>query len=439
MDPMRYVADLHLHSRYARATSRQLDFPALYRAALTKGVQLLGTGDFTHPGWMQELEQQLVPAEQGLFKLQDSLARTAAEGLPEACAGRCVRFALQVELSLIYKRDGRVRKNHNLVFMPSLDAARRFTARLGTLGNLASDGRPILGLDARDLLELVLETGPGAFLVPAHIWTPWFSTLGSMSGFDSLDECFRDLSPHVFAAETGLSSDPAMNWRVSSLDRITLVSNSDAHSPDKLGREANLFDTQLDYPSMHRALVTREGFQGTLEFFPEEGKYHLDGHRNCGVRLEPAQTRALNGKCPVCGGKLVVGVLSRVLELADRPSGVQPAGASPFRSLVSLGQVAGAALGVGSASRGATAIVRGLLSKLGPELEVLREAPVEDIEKVSGAVVAEAVRRVRAGELSIESGYDGAFGKVSIFRPEERAQLAGQPRRPRASTRTDAA
>lgn len=422
---MRIVADLHIHSRFSRATSRDLDFAALYRGALEKGIGLLGTGDFTHPGWLETIEEQLVPAEEGLFRLRPELAEKAAQDLPPACRGD-VRFVLQVEISNIYKKGDRTRKNHNLVYQPSLEAVRRFNEKLAAVGNLASDGRPILGLDARDLLEITLESDPAAFLIPAHIWTPWFSMLGSKSGFDSPRECFGDLSDHIFAAETGLSSDPAMNWRLSALDGVTLVSNSDAHSAAKLGREANLLDIEPSFVDLRRALETREGFLGTVEFYPEEGKYHLDGHRKCGLRLRPEQTLSYGGRCPVCGGKITVGVMSRVEELADRPEGARPEGAVDFRSLVPLSEAVAEVLGVGPQTKSTEAVVRRLLCALGPELQILWDVPVEDIEKVAGAPVGEAVRRIREGKLTIDAGYDGEFGTVRIFEPHERDALRGQ-------------
>ncbi|MCU0694235.1 MAG: UvrD-helicase domain-containing protein, partial [Polyangiaceae bacterium] len=336
------------------------------------------------------------------------------------------RFLLQVEISNIYKRHDRVRKNHNLVFVPSLDAARRFAKRLEAIGNIASDGRPILGLDVRDLLEITLETDPLAFLVPAHVWTPWFSMLGSKSGFDSVEECFRDLAPQVFAAETGLSSDPEMNWRVSNLDRLTLISNSDAHSPHKLGREANVLDVDLSYEAILGAIRSRQGFEGTIEFFPEEGKYHLDGHRKCAVRLAPEQTEALAGRCPVCGGMLTVGVMNRVAALADRPCGYVPEKAPRFQRLVALTQLAAEVLGVGPEARSAVQLANRLRNELGPELSILREVPLEDIGARAGALLAEGVRRIRAGELVIAAGYDGEFGTIRIFSDADRQQLRGQ-------------
>ncbi|MCK9461009.1 MAG: endonuclease Q family protein [Proteobacteria bacterium] len=430
---MRLVADLHIHSRFSRATSRDLDFVALHRAALTKGIGLLGTGDFTHPGWLSEIREQLEPAEDGLFRLRPPQRRAAEAGLPAACAGE-VRFVLQVEISNIYKRDGRTRKNHNLVFVPSIDAAERLNAKLTTVGNLASDGRPILGLDARHLLEIALETDPLAFLVPAHIWTPWFSLLGSRSGFESIEECFGDLARHVFAVETGLSSDPPMNWRVSGLDRVTLVSSSDAHSPGKLGREANLLDVEPGYEPLLGALRERRGWGGTIEFYPEEGKYHLDGHRKCGQRLAPSKTRELDGACPACGGPVTVGVMSRVEELADRPAGSRPEGAPGFTSLVPLDEIAGAVVGAGPSSARAAALVRDVLAQLGPELAVLLEAPLEELARAGGPALAEAVRRVRAGELEIDAGYDGEFGDVRIFGEGERERF-GQGGRRRCARR----
>ncbi len=423
---MKLIADLHIHSRFSRATSKNLDFIALHRAALEKGIGLVGTGDFTHPGWMEEIENQLEPAEDGLFRLRPDLARSAEEGLPGACDGQ-VRFVLQVEISNIYKKNERTRKNHNLVFAPSIHVARAITEKLAAIGNVGSDGRPILGLDARDLLEITLESDPLSFLVPAHIWTPWFSMLGSKSGFDSIEECFGDLAGHIFAAETGLSSDPPMNWRQSALDHITLISNSDAHSAAKLGREANLLDIELGYEPLLCALRDRTGYLGTIEFFPEEGKYHLDGHRKCGLRLEPEETRELeDGRCPECGGKLTVGVMSRVRDLADRPVGFKPESAAPFTSLVPLAEVAGEVRGVGPQTKKARALVERVLAEVGPELFVLKDAPLEDIERAGGGPLAEAVRRVRACELTIAAGYDGEFGTVKIFAPGERDHMEGQ-------------
>jgi DNA helicase-2/ATP-dependent DNA helicase PcrA len=326
-----------------------------------------------------------------------------------------VRFILQAEISCVYRAQGRTRKNHNLVFVPSLAAARAIQDRLGRIGNLAADGRPTLGLDARSLLEITLEIDPSAFLIPAHIWTPWFSLLGSKSGFDSVEDCFLDLSPEVFALETGLSADPEMCRRVSGLDRFTLVSSSDAHSPRALGREATRIDIDPSYTALRDALATRRGYHGTIEYYPQEGKYHLDGHRDCGVRLLPAETRALGGRCPRCGNPLTVGVLSRVEDLADRLGGVRPAGGDDFVRLVPIGEVLSEVCGSGAQTRSCQRLTTALRDRVGPDLHVLCDAPIEDLRGVGGDRLAEAVRRVRAGEVTIEPGYDGRFGKVSIF------------------------
>ena len=327
---MLYYADLHIHSKYSRATSRDADLEHLALWAKRKGITVVGTGDFTHPAWFEEIRSKLVPAEPGLFRLRPEIEREVERKLPPSCHGP-VRFLLEVEISTIYKKGDRTRKVHHLIYASNLDTAGRIRERLGAIGNIASDGRPILGLDSRHLLEITLSSGADAYLIPAHVWTPWFAVLGSKSGFDSVEECYGDLTPYIFAVETGLSSDPPMNWRVSRLDRFTLVSNSDAHSPPMLGREACAFDTELDYFAIRRSLETGEGYGGTVEFFPEEGKYHLDGHRACGVRLEPAETRRVQGLCPACGKPLTVGVMHRVEELADRSEDGERGRKDPFR------------------------------------------------------------------------------------------------------------
>lgn len=307
---MPWHADLHVHSKHSRATSRDLDLEHLAYWACRKGIAVVATGDFTHPAWFAELKDKLVPAEPGLFRLCTDVERWVAQRLPAACQATA-RFMLSVEISTIYKKADRTRKVHHLLYAPDFETAERIRQRLAGIGNIASDGRPILGLDSRDLLEITLEAGPGAYLVPAHIWTPWFAALGSQSGFDSIAECYGDLADHIFAVETGLSSDPTMNWRLSQLDGYRLVSHSDAHSPGKLGREATVFACDIDYFAIRRALETGAGYVGTVEFFPEEGKYHLDGHRKCGVRLTPGETAAHEGRCPECGRPVTVGVLDR--------------------------------------------------------------------------------------------------------------------------------
>lgn len=389
--------------------------------AQRKGIAVVGTGDFTHPAWFDELRAKLVPAEPGLFRLKPEIEREVASQLPTSCR-REVRFLLEVEISTIYKKGERTRKVHHLIYASNFDTAARLREKLGKIGNLNSDGRPILGLDSRHLLEITLDSGPDAYLVPAHVWTPWFSTLGSKSGFDSVEECYGDLAEHIFAVETGLSSDPAMNARVSRLDRFTLVSNSDAHSPPMLGREASRFETPLDYFAMRWALETGEGWGGSVEFFPEEGKYHLDGHRACGVKLEPHETRERSGLCPVCGKGLTVGVMHRVEELADRPEGEgrpedQPL--APFRSLVPLPEVVAELHGVGVKSRAVEQSLLDLAIRLGPELELLDEMPVEDVAAAGEGLLAEALTRLRAGQVHREAGYDGEYGVIRLFEPGE--------------------
>jgi DNA helicase-2/ATP-dependent DNA helicase PcrA len=413
-----YYADLHIHSKHSRACSQDLDIPGIAHGAKRKGITVVGTGDFTHPGWFEELQAALLPAEPGLFRLRDDLERAVDGRLPPSCR-RPVRFLLSVEISTIYKRADRTRKVHHLLYMPDLEAAAACTAALLRIGNLAADGRPILGLDSRDLLEITLESGDGAYLVPAHIWTPWFSPLGSKSGFDAIEDCYADLAGHLFALETGLSADPAMCWRVSALDRYRLVSNSDAHSPGALGREATVLDTGLGYFAIRDALRTGEGFGGTVEFFPEEGKYHVDGHRKCDVRLEPAESRRLGDRCPVCGKPLTVGVLHRVEELADRPEGSRPPGAAGFRNLIQLPQLVGEVLGVGPKSKSVGAMVAGMVERLGPELDILERVPVEAIARASSPLVAEGVDRVRRGAVVREPGYDGEYGVLRVFDPAE--------------------
>ncbi|PSK90885.1 uncharacterized protein (TIGR00375 family) [Murinocardiopsis flavida] len=415
---MEFHADLHIHSKYSRACSKDCDLEHLAWWAARKGIDVVGTGDFTHPAWRAELHTKLVPAEPGLFRLAPEIEERVLRTLPPSCRTP-TRFMLSVEISTIYKRGDRTRKVHHLLYAPNLAAADAITADLGAIGNLASDGRPILGLDSRDLLEITLASDPGSYLVPAHIWTPWFAVLGSKSGFDAIADCYADLADHIFAAETGLSSDPAMNWTVSSLDRYTMVSNSDAHSPPMLAREATRFDTDLDYFAVRRALETGEGFRGTVEFFPEEGKYHLDGHRKCEVRLDPEATRAHGGRCPVCGGPLTVGVFHRVHELADRPDGHRVPGAAGFTSLVPLPEIVGEIVGVGPKSKRVQGEVARLVAGLGPELGILGRVPVEEVGALGGELLGEAIGRLRRGEVVRDPGYDGEYGTVRMFAPGE--------------------
>ena len=417
-----YIADLHIHSRFSRATSKEGDAPHLDLWAGRKGIGLVGTGDFTHPAWRAELQEMLTPAEEGFYTLKPQYR------LPSDTAGAAQppRFVLTGEISSIYKKNGRVRKVHNLILLPSLQAAEELSRRLERVGNIHSDGRPILGLDSRDLLELTLTACPEAIFIPAHIWTPHFSLFGAFSGFQTMEECFEDMTPHIHAVETGLSSDPPMNWQVSALDRYTLVSNSDAHSPQKLGREANLLDCGLSYPALKHAIETGEGFGGTIEFFPEEGKYHLDGHRNCGVCLTPQEAESLGGLCPVCGKKLTIGVQHRVEELADRPLGQPRPQQKPFESLAPLPEVIAACTGSSEASKKTQARYQAMLQQLGSEFHILRQAGFEDIQRVAGPAVAEGIRRLRLGQVERVPGYDGAFGHVVLLTPAEREALEGQ-------------
>lgn len=424
---MKIVADVHLHSHFSRATSKNLNLEHLSKWAQLKGVMVVGTGDIAHPGWLQEMKDKLEPAEEGLFKLKAEIGTTIQAQVFDACEAP-VRFMLAGEISNIYKKHDKVRKIHHVVFMPSFDALERFQAKLETIGNIRSDGRPILGLDSRDLLEIVLETDPQGYLIPAHIWTPWFALLGSMSGFDSVQECFDDLTEHIFALETGLSSDPPMNWRLSILDKYTLVSNSDAHSPQKLAREANIFDTELSYPAIFEALRTgsHDHFLGTIEFFPEEGKYHYDGHRKCRLRWHPQQTLAHDGICPQCGKKVTVGVMHRVESLADREFTPHSPGRHPYKSLVPLPEILAEIHNVGVNSKRVQAGFQFLLSKLGSELHILQDAPLEDIERFGGPMVSEGIRRMRAGELQIAAGYDGEYGTIRLFDEHERESFSTQ-------------
>ena len=444
-----FLADFHIHSHYSRATSPDCVPEALDFWARRKGLGVIGTGDFTHPAWRQELRDKLEPAEDGLYRLKKEFLRPCdvlgngrpGGGLSDADAQEAAgeafqnapRFMVTGEISSIYKKDGRVRKVHNLILLPGLDEADLLAARLEAIGNIHSDGRPILGLDCRDLLEIMLEACPRALLVPAHIWTPHFSVFGAYSGFDDITECFEDLTGHIVALETGLSSDPPMNWRLSALDRFTLISNSDAHSPAKLAREANVFATEMGYGPIVQALQDPGGggFRGTIEFFPEEGKYHFDGHRACNVCQSPAQTIATGGRCPVCGRPLTVGVLHRVEDLADRPFGFEPPRARPFESLVPLPEVIAASTGMGSTGKKATALYEHLLRELGPELPILRTVPLSRIEDAAGALggaLSEGIRRLREGAVGLDPGYDGAYGTVHILDADEVRQFSGQLR-----------
>lgn len=410
---MKQIADLHIHSRYSMATSKDGTPEMLDLWARKKGITVLGTGDMTHPVWRQELKEKLIPAEQGLFRLKDEFV------LPEAARypGTAPRFVLSGEISSIYKKGGKTRKVHSLILLPGFDEADAFAARLEKIGNIHSDGRPILGFPCHDLLEMMLEVSEEGMYIPAHIWTPHFSLFGAKSGFDTIEECFEELTPYIHALETGLSSDPAMNWQISALDGYQLVSHSDAHSPSRLGREADLMDIELSYQGLWNAVQKGEGLEGTIEFFPEEGKYHFDGHRKCGVCLSPKEAEKYQGICPVCGKKLTMGVDHRILQLSDREEGAfaMPESGRPYESLVPLQEVISACVGFSTASKKVQRQYELLLENLGAEFQILREVPIEDIGLTGGDVLAEGIRRLRKGEVIRKPGFDGEYGKIELF------------------------
>ena len=417
-----YIADLHIHSRYSRATSRECTPEYLDLWARRKGISLLGSGDFTHPAWRQELGDKLTEAEDGLYVLREELRQKdrTTDGTYDP------RFVISGEISSIYKKNGKVRKVHNVILLPGLEDAERLARKLETIGNIHSDGRPILGLDSRDLLEITLEISPKAIFVPAHIWTPHFSMFGAFSGFDTIEECFGDLAPYIRAFETGLSSDPPMNWRLSALDRLQMISNSDAHSPAKLGREANLLNIDMSYEGLYGAIQEGRGLEGTIEFFPEEGKYHFDGHRKCHLCLSPREAEQYQGLCPVCNRRMTMGVSHRIEQLADRDEGFVPAGAKPFESLVPLGEVIAASTGHSAASMKVQRQYADMLETLGTEFSILREIPVEDIRIKAGYLVAEGIRRLRQGKVKRFPGFDGEYGIIKLFEPSELEAMDGQ-------------
>lgn len=412
---MDYIADLHIHSLYSRATSPQSTLAGLAGWARVKGIQVIGTGDFTHPGWFSCLKEELEPAEPGLFRLKNEAAIISPLPGVEASA-QPVRFLLSAEISCIYKRQGVVRKVHNLLYVPDFASAERINTTLAGIGNIRSDGRPILGLDSRYLLEILLEQAPNGFLVPAHIWTPWFSLFGSKSGFDRIEDCFGDLTPHIFALETGLSSDPDMNRLISGLDRFSLISNSDCHSPSKLGREANLFSTGMDYFSLRDAIRDnrRATFRGTVEFFPEEGKYHADGHLACKVCLDPQEARRLGLRCPVCGKSLTVGVLHRVMELSDREQPLYRDDSPQVFSLIPLPELLSEIIGAGVATKKVMAQYSRLIARFNSEFNLLLHVPIEEV-RLETPLLGEALARMRSGKVIRTPGFDGQYGVIRAF------------------------
>ena len=433
---MRFIADFHIHSKYSRAVSKNMILEELDAWADDKGILVMGTGDFTHPLWFRELEEKLAPAEAGLYKLKEQHKKNTIKGTKAN-----TRFLLTVEISSIYSRGGKTRRIHNLVFAPDLETVKKINTRLSLVGNLKSDGRPILGLDSEELAKIVFNINPEAAIVPAHAWTPWFAVFGSMSGFDSLEECFGAYAKNIFAVETGLSSDPAMNWRLKNLDDVALISNSDSHSLERIGREANIFNTELSYKGIIDAIKSGspnnraknpedKRFVATIEFFPEEGKYHYDGHRLCGVSWTPEETKKNNKICPKCGKPVTVGVMNRVYELSDRK--VEPEKTSleqviawkyenrvPYVNMVTLDEIIGEAFQVGPKTKTVRTEYGILIKAFGSELKILMKVPGGELEAVANPKVVKGISLMREAKLRIKPGFDGEFGKVKIFGEEE--------------------
>jgi len=400
---MKFIADFHIHSKYSRATSPDMNIKTLSEYAKLKGISLLGTGDFTHYQWLEELKNTLKDSGNGLFEYNG------------------VNFMLTGEVSSIYSKNGKVRKIHNVIFVPSFDIADKINSVLSGYGNIAYDGRPIIGIDAKLLAEILFGISKDIFLVPGHIWTPWFSLFGSKSGFNSIEECFEEYAKDIYALETGLSSDPGMNWQWSKLDRFSLISNSDSHSPQKIGREANVFNTEMSYKSILDALKKKDKkkFLSTIEFFPEEGKYHYDGHRLCNVRLSPEETKKNKNICPKCGKPLTIGVMNRVSELADRPEGFIPENSIPYKRMIPLAEIIADTLGVGDASKAVSAEYRAIIPRLGTELEVLMEVSGDKLLKDLPIKIAKAIINVRSGNVNILPGFDGEYGTIEILKEKD--------------------
>jgi uncharacterized protein (TIGR00375 family) len=418
---MFYTADLHTHSHYATATSKDLTLESMYQWAQVKGINVMGTGDFTHPGWIKELKEKLYPIGNGFYKLKSVPSTPAMQGLRTSYTD--TQFCLATEISCEYVCGNKPRKIHHLVYVPDFEAADAFNDRLSLHTDLSKDGRPTISISSHDLLEIVLQTSDRAYLVPAHAWTPWNAMLGSIYGHDCLEGCFRDLSPHIFALETGLSSDPLMNWRWSKLDHLTMMSNSDAHSPRKLGREANLFDTELSYDAMFDAVKTGKGFKGTYEFFPEEGKYSNDGHRDCHISFDWKETQSHKGICPVCYKPLTIGVMHRVELLADRITAQQPHRAPGFHYIVPLTEILSEIYRVGEDSKKVNNAFVKAISFFGNEFTLLKETPIEDIQRYH-PMLAKSIDRMRKGKVYRTPGYDGIYGSTKMFDEEELLKAA---------------
>ena len=422
---MRFYADLHIHSRFSRACSKKLTLSEIYRWCQYKGIKLIGTADFTHPEWRKEIQDQLEEAEEGLFRLKKPYADEIDRTLPASCKSE-VRFMLSVEISLIYKRDDKVRKIHHVILMPDISSVDLLVSELEKIGNLKSDGRPILGLDSRDLLDIVMSVNEKALFIPGHIWTPWFSLFGDKSGFDSLEECFGDKKKYIYAIETGLSSDPKMNWMISELDDLAIVSNSDAHSADKIAREATIFNCELNYGEIRNAIIHNdERLEGTIEFFPEEGKYHYDGHRACDIQLDPKETEKLDAICPKCKKRLTVGVLNRVCKLASKNSDRKNKNAKQYFSVIPFKEVLSEILGKGVQTKTVAEEFSKVVSKFGNELSIALDVPIRELATHS-SLLAEAIKRMREGNIHILPGYDGVFGEITIFDDKEKETLDKQ-------------
>lgn len=414
---MELIVDLHIHSHFSRATSPAMNVTDLYRWGKIKGINVIGTGDFTHPQYFVELREKLKPAENGLFKLKDEFAKEEDKKIPASCKNNFIRFILTVEISNIYSKNGKVRKLHNLIIVPSFEVASFINAQLSHIGNLKADGRPILGMDSKRLLQITLESHKDSLFIPAHIWTPWFSMFGSKSGFDSIEEAFEELSPHIRAVETGLSSDPFMNWRLKQFEGITLVSNSDAHSPQKLGREANILACEPSYKEIIDAVKTNdERFIGTIEFFPQEGKYHFDGHRVCNVVMSPTETKKHNGICPVCKKSLVIGVDYRVGEIADYPENYKPARHKKVEYIIPLSEILSEIHATGSSSKKVTADYEKVIAAVGSEFDILRKLPVSKLKDAGFDKLAYSIQKMRSGDVFVQPGYDGVYGVIKIFK-----------------------
>jgi uncharacterized protein (TIGR00375 family) len=417
---MSLVTDFHIHSKYSRACSPRLDLPNIHAWAQLKGIDLLSAADFTYPDWFAELQEQLEEVDTGVYELREEFRSRADEfvTVPESCR-RPVRFFMSTEVSLIYKKGDKCRKIHHLILAPNLETVAKINTELDKRGNIRADGRPILGMDSKELLKILLDISSEIQLIPAHVWTPYFAIFGSKSGFDSIEECFEELSDHICALETGLSSDPPMNWRLSNLDKYALVSSSDAHSPEKMGREATIFNTDCTYPAILRALRhDHSQIEGTIEFFPEEGKYHCDGLRDEGLVMSPDETVANDFRSPRTGKKVTVGTLHRVSKLATRAMGDKPKTARPYWSIIPLVEIVSEIVGFGVKSKKVVELYFKLLRELGPEFSILKDLPIHDIAQVDERV-AEAIDRMRKGKVIIYPGYDGEFGRVKLFQEGE--------------------